>query len=210
MEHSTPNSHQAMGPVTPPYKQAKKHRALREVLSTAGVLLLAPIAAIIFTAFVFQFYRVDGPSMEETLQNNDRLIVYKLPKSVANVLNRDYLPAHGDIVVFNLNEGGDEPRQLIKRVIGLPGDRVVVKDDVVRVYNAEHPDGYDPDAGKDHQPYTVPTSGNVDLVVPDNEVFVMGDNRVNSLDSRVFGPIKSEDIVGKLALRVFPFKPLGD
>lgn len=210
MEHQHPQHQQVMGPVTPPYKQKKKGGVLKEVLSTAGVLLLAPIAAIIFTAFVFQFYRVDGPSMEQTLQNNDRLIVYKLPKSIANLTNNQYLPGRGDVVVFNLSEGGDQPRQLIKRVIGLPGDRIVIKDDVVRVYNTEHPGGYDPDAGTDHQPYTVPTSGNVDLVVPENEVYVMGDNRVNSLDSRVFGPIKAEDVVGKLALRVFPFKPLGD
>lgn len=210
MEHQHPQHQQAMRPVTPPYKQKKRGGVLKEVLSTAGVLLLAPIAAIIFTAFVFQFYRVDGPSMEQTLQNNDRLIVYKLPKSFANITNTDYLPSRGDVIVFNLLEGGDQPRQLIKRVIGLPGDHIVIKDNIVRVFNDEHPGGYDPDAGKDHQPYTVPTSGNVDLTVPEDEVYVMGDNRPNSLDSRVFGPIKSEDIVGKLALRVFPFKPLGN
>lgn len=208
MEHHTPSSQPVMGPVTPPYKQKKRHFVAKEVLSTVGVLLLAPIAAIIFTAFVFQFYRVDGPSMEQTLQNNDRLIVYKLPKSLANLTNSQYLPGRGDIIVFNLAEPGGEDRQLIKRVIGVPGDRVVIKDDKVTIYNTEHPDGYDPDAGTQHQAGTVPTTGNIDVIIAEDEVFVMGDNRDNSLDSRVFGPIKSEDIVGQLALRVFPFKPV--
>ena len=210
MEHSTPHNQPVMGPALPPYKKSRKHSALKEVLSTAGVLLLAPIAALIFTAFVFQFYRVDGPSMEQTLQNNDRLIVYKLPKTIANATNRDYLPGRNDIIVFNKLEEDGSKRQLIKRVIGLPGDRIVVSDNKVTLFNSEHPDGYDPDTGKEHQPYTVPTSGSDDRVVPEDQVYVMGDNRVNSLDSRSFGPIRAEDIIGKLAMRVFPFKPIGN
>lgn len=208
MEQHTPHHPQVVGPVTPPHRQRKKARLAKEILSTFGVLLLAPVAAIIFTAFIFQFYRVDGPSMEQTLQNNDRLIVYKLAKSFSNLTNKDYLPAKGDIIVFNKKEGGDESRQLIKRVIGLPGDRIVIKDGVVTLFDKEHPDGYDPDAGKQHQESTVPTSGSVDITVPDDEVYVLGDNRANSLDSRVFGTVKSDDIVGKLAMRVFPFKPI--
>jgi len=208
MQHENQPSGHVMGPAIPPHKQSKKGGVAKEILSTVGVLLLAPIAAIIFTAFVFQFYRVDGPSMEQTLQNNDRLIVYKLPKSFASIVNRDYLPGRNDIVVFNKQEADGESRQLIKRVIGLPGDRIVVKDNTVTLYDDEHPGGYDPDAGKEHQSSTIPTSGDVDIIVPDDEVFVMGDNRANSLDSRVFGPIRSEDIVGKLVIRVFPFKPI--
>lgn len=212
MEHQTPSPTPGLGPAVPPYKQSKKGPVAKEILSTVAVLLLAPIAAIIFTAFVFQFYRVDGPSMEETLQNNDRLIVYKLPKSFAKLTNKPYVPARGDIVVFNKHESADdtEARQLIKRVIGVPGDRVVVKDNRVTVYNDEHPGGYDPDLGTQHQDTTVPTTGDVDVVLTDGEVFVLGDNRSNSLDSRAFGPIKSEDVVGKLIMRVFPFKPVNN
>lgn len=212
MEHThTPQPPQ--GPVVPPYKQHKKGPIIREVLATVGVLLLAPIAAIIFTAFVFQFYRVDGPSMEQTLQNNDRLIVYKLPKTFSRIFNKDYIPARNEIIVFNRNEdpsNGGESRQLIKRVIAIPGDRIVIKDNSVTLYNSEHPQGYDPDAGTEHQATTIPTTGDVDLVIPEGQVFVMGDNRANSLDSRVFGPVKSEDIVGHLVLRVFPFKPINN
>lgn len=212
MEHSTPPQ-SPMGPAVPPHKQHRKGPIIREVLATVGVLLLAPIAAIIFTAFVFQFYRVDGPSMEQTLQNNDRLIVYKLPQTFSRILHKDYIPGRDEIIVFNRNEdttNGGKSRQLIKRVIAIPGDRIVVKDNTVTLYNAEHPDGYDPDAGTQHQATTIPTTGDVDLTIPEGQVFVMGDNRANSLDSRVFGPVKSEDIVGHLVLRVFPFKPINN
>lgn len=197
-------------PPVPPYKQHKKGHVLKEIVSTAAVLLLAPIAAIIFTAFVFQFYRVDGPSMEQTLQNNDRLIVYKLPKSVANITNNAYVPSRGEIIVFNKAEGNGENRQIVKRVIAVPGDRVVIKDAKVTIYNSQHPDGYDPDLGTEHYESTIPTTGDVDLTVKEGEVFVLGDNRPNSLDSRSFGVVKSEDIVGKLVMRVFPFKPIAN
>jgi signal peptidase I len=209
MEHH-PQHTPVAGPPTPPHKQSNKGRVFREVLSTVGIFLLAPLAALIFTTFVFQFYRVDGPSMQETLHNNDRLVVYKLPKRFADLTNREYLPARDDIIVFNRIEEDGSSRQIIKRVIGLPGDHIVVKDNKVTVYNSEHPEGYDPDAGTDHQPYTIPTAGNVDLVLNDGQVFVLGDNRANSLDSRVFGPIEADDIVGKLATRVLPFKPVGN
>lgn len=208
MEHETPHTTPVMGPPTPPYKQAHKRAGIKEVVSTVAVLLLAPIAAIIFTAFVFQFYRVDGPSMQDTLENNDRLIVYKLPKSLSEITHHTYLPARGDIIVFDKAESDGKSRQLIKRVIALPGDRIVVKDNTVTLYDPDHPDGYDPDAGKEHQPNTIPTTGDVDLVIPEGQVFVMGDNRANSLDSRVFGPIEASDIVGRLVMRVFPFKPI--
>jgi len=213
MEHSSSHQPQALGPAVPPHKQSKRGPAVKEIISTVGILLLAPIAAVIFTAFVFQFYRVDGPSMEETLQNNDRLIVYKLPKSLAKLTGKEYIPARDEIIVFNLKEdpsGNGDARQLIKRVIGIPGDRIVVKDNTVTLYNDEHPDGYDPDAGTEHQATTIPTTGDIDLVIPDNQVFVMGDNRANSLDSRSFEPIPVDNIVGKLVMRVFPFKPINN
>lgn len=211
MDHQHHPHPQVMGPVTPPHKQRSRKALAKEILSTVGVLLLAPLAAIIFTAFVFQFYRVDGPSMEQTLQNNDRLIVYKLPRTWSSITGGTYLPARGDIVVFNRNEANgnvEESRQLIKRVIALPGERIVIKNNSVTVYNKEHPDGYDPDSGHAYQSSTIPTSGNVDLVIPEGEVFVMGDNRDNSLDSRVFGPINTDDIIGTLAIRVYPFEPI--
>ncbi len=179
------------------------------ILSTIAILIAAPLVALLLTSFVFQSYEVDGPSMETTLQHQDRLIVWKLPRTLARITKHSYLPARGNIVIFvkrGLNEfgtGGD--KQLVKRVIGLPGDRVVVNRGKITIYNAEHPDGYNPDVGQNFSDGIDDfTNGQVDLVVAENEIFVCGDNRPNSLDSRSFGTVPTSDLVGRLAFRIFP------
>ena len=182
----------------------------RNVISTLLILLAAPIIAIVLTAFVFQSYEVDGPSMETTLQNKDRLIVLKLGKTWSKITGKNYIPKRGEIIIFSqMGEfdlsANSSQRQLIKRVIGLPGDRVVVADGKITVYNKEHPEGFNPDTTSQHAATINKfTPGNDDVVVPEGYVYVCGDNRLNSLDSRNFGPIKSSEIVGKLALRIFP------
>ncbi len=193
-----------------PEEEAKvtKSEGIKSILSTVAILVIAPLIALSLTAFVFQSYEVDGPSMETTLQNRDRLIVYKLPKTIASITGHAYVPHRGDIIIFSRTDGFEfgtsAKRQLIKRVIAYSGERVVVKDGKLTVYNTEHPDGFQPDDA----PYgkvIVTTPGDVDLVVPDGQIYVCGDNRPNSLDSRSFGPISTNDIVGKLILRVYPF-----
>lgn len=189
---------------------AKSGRSkFRNILSTVLILLAAPLIALFLTAFVFQSYEVDGQSMVATLQDHDRLIVWKLPRTISRITKHEYIPARGEVVIFvkrGLYEyGGSNQKQLIKRVIGLPGDRVVVRDGHITVYNNEHPEGFNPDSGQDYSsnlPDTTP--GNVDLTVGQGQIFVCGDNRVNSLDSRSFGTVPVSDIVGRLALRVFP------
>lgn len=184
----------------------KTRESLKSIISTISILILAPILAILITSFLFQSYQVDGPSMQNTLHNSDRLVVLKAGKTWANLTHRTYMPPRGAIVVFESPEA-TEDKQLIKRVIGLPGDHIIVKDGEVTVTNQEHPEGYNPDTGaKWSQTANNSTSpGNVDVTVSDGEIFVMGDNRTNSLDSRIFGPIKTSSIAGKLVFRVFPF-----
>lgn len=175
-----------------------------ERISTIILFVGAFIVALLLNAFVFQSYEVDGRSMEPTLQNHDRLIIYKLNRTFASISKNSYIPNRGDVIVFHKPNGSSD--QLIKRVIGLPGDRVVVKNDKITVYNSEHPEGFNPDDA----PYGADlpaTSGNVDVTVGDNEVFVCGDNRVPgaSLDSRsLLGNVPVNLIVGKLVLRYIP------
>jgi signal peptidase I len=163
--------------------------------------------ALILVTSVFQVYEVDGQSMETTLHDNDRLIVLKTPKTWASLTSGTYVPERYDVVVFNQygsfgSSSGE--RQLIKRVVGLPGERVVVSDGKVKIYNHEHPEGYLVDqAGSEYKINNTP--GNVDINIPENEVFLLGDNRNNSSDSRVFGTVPAEQIVGKLSLRFYPF-----
>lgn len=176
---------------------------------TIAIIIAAPLVALTLTSFVFQSYEVDGPSMETTLQNQDRLIVWKAPRTLANITNHTYIPERNDVIVFvkhGLHESrGSQDKQLIKRVVGLPGDRVVVQDGNITIYNTENPDGYNPDLNQEFSENIASvTTGNVDIIVGEDEVFVCGDNRTNSLDSRAFGTVSANDIIGKLTIRIFP------
>jgi signal peptidase I len=189
--------------------QETKKEGIKGIISTIAILIIAPLIALSLTAFVFQSYEVDGPSMETTLQNQDRLIVYKLPRTIARITGKAYVPKRADIIIFTRNDstefGTTKPRQLIKRVIALPGERLTLKDGVYTVYNKENPDGFNPDKAAYGKVITT-TAGDIpEIVIPENSVFVSGDNRPNSLDSRAFGPVPLSDIVGKLSLRVYPF-----
>lgn len=207
-QYTEPDTH-FEPPTTPP---PKKGEGLKSVLSTVLILVAAPLIAIALTAFVFQSYEVDGPSMESTLQNRDRLIVIKAGKTFSRIFNTDYYPDRGEVIVFvkrGLYEGTDRnEKQLIKRVIGLPGDRIVVKDGSVTVFNNAHPSGYNPDTTGEYQTAGAFTPGEIDYTVADKEIFVMGDNRTNSLDSRNFGPISTADVVGHLVIRILPLNSI--
>jgi signal peptidase I len=194
----------------PEVHSSSSHEGLKSILTTLAILVLAPLIAFALTAFIFQSYQVDGSSMETTLQNGDRLIVLKLPRTWAKITHHSYEPKRGDVIIFNKNDlsqfdGSNQKKQLVKRVIGLPGDRVVVSDGKVKVYNAQNPKGFNPDTTLPYGKVIVTTPNTVDVTVGNDQVFVMGDNRPNSLDSRIFGPIPDSDIVGKLELRIFPF-----
>lgn len=194
----------------PPAPNKESKDSVRSIISTISILLLAPVIAIILTVFVFQSYQVDGPSMETTLQNNDRLVVWKLARTWSKVTHHAYVPNRGDVIIFNEPEenldsiGSGASKQLIKRVVGLPGDRVVVKDGTLTVYNQAHPNGFRPDKTMEYGKVITTTSGDIDVTLGSNQLFVCGDNRPDSLDSRVFGPITTDQVVGKLVMRILP------
>lgn len=189
-------------------RSKSRHEGMKSVFSTVAILIIAPLIALALTTYVFQSYEVDGPSMETTLQNQDRLIVLKVPRTLARITNNPYIPERGDVVIFTHHEasgfGTSGNRQLIKRVVALPGERVVIKDGVLKVFNSQNPDGFEPDHTLPYGSVIGETTGDVDIVIPKGRVYVCGDNRSNSLDSRSFGPISADDIVGKLLFRVFP------
>lgn len=178
---------------------------VHELLLTVSIVLLAILVALFVKAYVVQPYVVDGQSMETTLQNGDRLLVDKLPVSIGKLSHHPFMPKRGDIIIFNQSNlpGFDGNKQLIKRVIGLPGERVVVSQGFIKIYNPEHPKGFNPDTSGSWR-LNVPTPNNVDLTIGHNQLFVCGDNRPYSEDSRAFGPINDTQIVGRLSLRIFP------
>lgn len=178
--------------------------AAKGLLGTIQLAVGAILLAVGINTFVFQSYEVIGDSMSPTLHNGDRLIISKIGKSWASVTNGDYIPERGDIIVFKSPSGQD--RQLIKRVIGLPGEKVIVKNGNILVINDNNPDGFDPDIDyKDTLPSD--TSNEITTDVPEGYLFVSGDNRIggSSLDSRnELGNVPIDKVVGELKLRILP------
>ncbi|MEX0668340.1 MAG: signal peptidase I [Candidatus Saccharimonadales bacterium] len=162
--------------------------------------IVAITIAIGLQQFVFQSYQVFGASMEPTLSQGDYLIISKLGPSLSELRGNEYLPERGSIVVVNGNNN-----RLIKRVIGLPNDNINISEGKVTIYNNSNPTGFDPYEELDLP--TVDISGELNVVVPEGEIFLIGDNRENghSLDSRnQLGSVKAEDIIGSLTLKLWP------
>ncbi|MEI9913515.1 MAG: signal peptidase I [Candidatus Saccharibacteria bacterium] len=191
-----------------PKLKTDNRSARRDFLSTVLILAAALLVALFLITFVFRSYQVDGPSMEQTLQNNDKLIIWKVPRTWADITGHPYIPKRGDIIVFTENGlarfGQQNTKQLIKRVIGLPGDTVVVGNGDYTIYNKQNPHGFDPDKTLSYGKNIPYTSGDMTVKLGAGQLFVSGDNRPDSLDSRDFGPINANQIVGELVLRVYP------
>lgn len=202
----------------------QKHPLLKDALSLTGFIVAVVLGTVFLNTFVFRSYNVVGGSMENTLSEKDRVIVDRLSVSWAHFYGQEYLPKRGQVVVFaNGDASGkltcDAPKNvidqyIIKRVIAFSGERVVVKDGVLTVYNEEYPDGhvYDEDWRVDeNNGPKKDVSGEIDVVVPDGELFVSGDNRegTRSLDSRNgLGTVPLCRIIGPVVLRVFPFNQI--
>jgi signal peptidase I len=197
-------------PATPSPAPAKRRDGLKNIFTTIAVLIAAPLVALFITSFLFQSYEVYGPSMQTTLYNGDRLIVLKAPRTWSKLLHKTYMPERGQVVIFTkadlVLDNTEGSKQLIKRVVALPGERVVVKDGILTVYSADRPEGFQPDKEGAYGGAIKHTGIDGEWTVNDGQVFVCGDNRDNSLDSRTFGPIDTKDIVGTAAFRFLPIK----
>jgi signal peptidase I len=161
---------------------------LRELLEA---VLPALVIVLVVNIFLAQATRVEGQSMDPNLHDNERLIIEK-------VSYRFRSPQRGDIIVLRRPQRSVDP--LIKRVIGLPGETVTIRDAMVYI-----------DGEPLSEPYLdQPTWGSMEpVVVPENHVFVMGDNRRSSNDSRAFGVVPIDDIVGRAWLRYWPPSEFG-
>jgi signal peptidase I len=109
-------------------------------------------------------------------------------------------PERGEVVVFHYPN--DESTYFIKRIVGLPGERVALKNSQVKIFNTQNPNGFVVE--EDYLPSYVNTSGDKDITLKDNEYFVMGDNRSASFDSRNWGALKKAEIIGLVRLRLWP------
>jgi signal peptidase I len=154
------------------------------------------LIVICLRLWVIDPFLVNGSSMQPTYKSSDYIIVDKISYQMGE-------PQRGDVVVFDAptNDG----RYFIKRVIGLPGERVLVNAEEVTIFNTAHPNGF-----VLNEPYIFFQSDRVaDTTLGPNEYFVMGDNRKVSLDSRMWGALKKDAIVGKAFLRLIPVTHMG-
>ena len=161
----------------------------------------------------------DGRGAEDI--GDDRIIVNRLAVSWSHFQGKEYVPKRGDIIIFANGdadgpltceaEGRHDEQYIVKRVIAFPGERVTVKDGVLTVYNEELPNGFSPDEATRVDENNGPkeySSGEVDMVVPEGEIFVAGDNREgsHSFDSRSgLGTVPYCRIIGPAAIRIYPF-----
>jgi signal peptidase I len=161
---------------------------VRDILET---ILIALLLAVLIRVFIIETFVVDGPSMEATLWDGQRLLVSKMAYRFSE-------PKRGDVVIFRYPL--DPSKDYVKRVIAVGGDTIEVR--MGRVYvNSE----------RREEPYVL-NPGLYDMrstIVPEGCVFVMGDNRTNSEDSRSFGPIKVESLKGKAIAVIWPLKSAG-
>lgn len=189
-----------------------RHPFVKDLLGIGIFIVCVVIGTLLINTFIFRSFNVVGPSMETTLFTGDRLIVDRLPVTMAQLQNKSYLPERGDVIVFKNPHysRGIEDEYVVKRVIGLPGERVLLKDGKFTVFNSEHPTGFDPDQLTNGEPGS-PTTGSIDTTVPEGELFVSGDHRTGnfSYDSRNgMGTIPLYDVVGPVGFRIFPFNKM--
>src|SRR6202521_1700868 len=169
---------------------------LREV----GEVVVLAIILYSGISFAVQAVHVEGLSMYATLDNNDYLIANKIDY-------RLHSPQRGDIII--LRPPTDNSKDFIKRVIALPGERLLIRDGYVYINGHKLDEPYLPEAWNSMNNW--PPDGSVDgKVVPANEYFVMGDNRNKSQDSRIFGFIGRDRIDGRAWFRIWPLNNFGD
>lgn len=158
---------------------------IKRIIKELIPYIIIVVVVVLIRSFIATPVRVDGDSMNKTFKNGDILILYKLSK-----INRF------DVIV--LHEEKDNEK-IIKRVIGMPGDTVAIKDGEIYINDEKIDDEYAYGMTSDYDRITLKS----------DEYFILGDNRLISKDSRYFGPIKEKEIKGKVIFRIFPFSKFG-
>ncbi len=161
---------------------------VREILVT---IVPALLIALLIHLFVAQATRVESYSMEPTLFEENRLIIDKISYRLR-------LPERGEIVVLDAPDGGDIP--LIKRVIGLPGETISIRNSQVFINDKPLVESYLQTVTHGELPPTI---------IPETHIFVLGDNRDHSRDSRSFGPVALDELIGRAWFRYWPVKKIG-
>ncbi len=158
---------------------------IKKVIKELIPYIVIVVVVVLIRSFIATPVRVDGDSMNKTFKNGDILILYKLSKI-----------KRFDVIVLHET---DDDEKIIKRVIGMPGDTVAIKDGEIYINDKKIEDKYAYGMTSDYDRITLKS----------DEYFILGDNRLISKDSRYFGPIKEKEIKGKVVFRIFPFSKFG-
>ncbi len=161
------------------------------------IVIIALLIVVPIRTFLFQPFFVRGQSMEPAFENGDYLIVDQISYRFGD-------PQRGEVVVFRYPNA--PAHRYIKRIIGLPGETIEIEEGLVTIYSQNNSQIL-----LDESDYLFPdidTSGEINITLTENEYFVLGDNRPASADSRRWGPLTREDIVGRVFLRAWPFTAL--
>lgn len=182
----------------PALGQDREKNVKKGIWEMSKVLAFALITVLVVRTYLFKPFSVLGASMEPNFENKQYLIVDELTF-------RFQAPKRGEVIVFR---PPNNPKDFyLKRIIGLPGERIKIEEGKVTIFNSSHPDGVVLDEA--YLPDDLVTLGVENMTVPDNHYFVMGDNRPNSLDSRRFGTIDKSAIIGRAWIRGLPFSKAG-
>jgi signal peptidase I len=191
MEENNPNSAKAS-----PDKQIPKETARSSFLELVRYAVIALLIVVPFRIYIAQPYIVEGSSMDPTFKNADYLIVDQISKRFEE-------PKRGSVVIIRYPK--DTSKFFIKRLIGFPEETVEIKNGVVTIYNDNNKNGIQLD-----EPYIVyKKDENFSIKLEDNEYFVMGDNRAGSYDSRAWGTLPKNYIIGTPILRLLPLSKIG-
>ncbi len=185
-----------MDPITAtpvaPIEPSKKSSFIKETVTYAAIALFIVIPIRMWVA---QPFVVNGASMDSTFADGEYLVVDEISY-------RFNEPQRGDVLIFKYPE--DPSKYFIKRLIGLPGETVIVKNDVVTIVNKENPTGVILKETYIHSPSFLTRT----MTLSADEYFVMGDNRGVSSDSRVWGPLPKNDLIGRPLVRLLPLSKI--
>ncbi|MDW0115010.1 signal peptidase I [Sporosarcina saromensis] len=171
-----------------------KTETKKEVWSWIKSIVIACVLVFVIRQFLFAPVLVSGQSMEPTFESENRVVISKIHKL-----------DHFDLIVFHAPGSKED---YIKRVIGLPGDTVEMKDDKLFINGKEYEETY-VQANKERIFENQKLTEDFEVTVPEGQLFVLGDNRRNSTDSRTIGCIDESAVVGKVGFRFYPFNSIG-
>jgi len=160
------------------------------------IVIISLLIVVPIRYFLFQPFFVKGQSMEPNFENSDYLIIDEISYRFGS-------PQRGEVVVFKYPQNPFQ--RYIKRIVGLPGETVEIEDGKVIIFNQVGSQILDE---SDYLPASCQTPGDVRVSLNEDEYFVLGDNRVSSADSRSWGPLPKENIIGRVLFRAWPFTAL--